>query len=92
MQKIFVGYVNHGFISHCLECCFFKKEDAQTWADRRNAQIQQITGLRHAAESRYKNSDKAKFEQVLAEASAFEKRVNLHQNSWLADYEEIEIT
>jgi hypothetical protein len=92
MQKIYVCYINHGFIHHCLETSFIKKEDAQKWADTRNAQISQITGMRHAAESRYKNTDKEKYERVLAEASAFERKVNLHKDTWLADYEAVDLT
>lgn len=60
--------------------------------DVRNRQIEQITGMRHAAEFRYRNSDKEKYERVLAEASAFERKVMLHENTWLANYEEVEIS
>jgi len=48
--------------------------------------------MRHAAEFRYRNSDKEKYERVLAEASAFERKVMLHENTWLANYEEVEIS
>lgn len=92
LRFIYVCYTCSAFVRNEIsDIAFVDEEDAIRWMQEKMRAIQQIVGMRDAAEKRYKDSDKAKYESVLKEAAAFERKAGLPLQTWLANYRSVEV-
>jgi hypothetical protein len=53
--------------------------------------MDQIQGIRKAAERKYLNTDSIKYHKMQDEARAFELKHDMDLFSWLADYKSVEL-
>ncbi len=90
-NKVYVCYINHGFIHHDIQRkAFTNIEDAEKWAVDINKKITQIVNMKDAAEKRYRDRDPEKYEMVMREAVAFANKEGFPWDAWLANFTAVE--
>lgn len=90
LDVVYVCYICRSFFENEIVGVVDNEEKAKKWSEDNMKKIDQIEGLRHAAETRYKD-DAAKYKDVLRQADAFESKTGLPKGTWLATYKRFEM-